>query len=140
MALTLKIVTPGRIVFSNEVDSVVMPTASGEVGILSGHIPLLSVLVPGEVVISRSGQKEGIAVDKGFIRVLGDCVSILTEAAIKVEAIDLSKVAEAEERAKKALEEARTQKSKAIDPVEIEKLEAITRFALVQRLAKNRKL
>ena len=152
MPLTLEIVTPEEKLYLGSADSVVLPTRSGEVGILPGHLPLITMVEPGELVLTNPGPNKALpdghedrdkpgpnelAVDKGFVRVLGDVVSVLTEAAINVEEIDLSKVEEAEERAKKSLEEAR--KKKDIDPAEIEKLEQITRFALAQRLAKGRR-
>jgi len=138
MALTLEIVTPEGKVYSDTVEYVLLPGVEGEVGILPDHVPMLVTINPGEVHVIRSGHKESIAVDKGFARLMSNTVSILTEAAIDVEEIDLSKVEEAKERAEKALEEARTHKE--IDPAEIERLEAITRFALAQKLAKQKKL
>lgn len=138
MSIKLEIVTPERVVFTDRVDSVVLPTVEGEVGILEEHIPLIVMLEPGEVQITLGEERVTIAVDKGFGRVKGDLVSVLTEAAIDVKEIDLSEVHEAEERARKALEAAK--KNKDIDPTEIEKLEAVTRFSLAQKLAKNRRL
>lgn len=137
MPLTLEIVTPDRKVYSRQVDSVVLPTTQGEVGVLPGHLPLLTMLDAGELQAQVEGATELLAVDKGFARVQGDVVSVLTEAAINVESIDLSKVEEARQRAQKALEEARDKRD--IDPAEIEKLEQITRFAIAQKLAKERR-
>lgn len=138
MPLKLEIVTPEGNVYSEEIDYVVLPTLNGEVGILPGHIPLLTMINPGELKVTRAGQEESLAVDKGFARVLGDTVSVLTEAAIKIEHIDIKAVEEAEYRAQKALEEARFRKD--IDPAEIQRLEAIARFSIAQRLSKQRKL
>jgi F-type H+-transporting ATPase subunit epsilon len=137
MAITLEIITPEKRVYRDTVDTVVLPTRQGEIGILPGHIPLLTIIEPGELQVTKAGQLDALAVDKGFARILGDTVSVVTEAAINVEAIDLSAVREAQERAEKALREAREQKD--FDPVEIERLESITRFAIAQQLAKGRK-
>lgn len=138
MALTLEIVTPEGKAFTDVVDYVVLPTLEGEIGILPGHIPLLTMINPGELKIVRSGHEEFLAVDKGFARIMGDTISVLTEAAINIDHINLSTVEEAEAHAQKALEDARNQKD--IDPAEIERLEAITRFSIAQRLSKQRKL
>ncbi|MDR2863878.1 MAG: ATP synthase F1 subunit epsilon [Puniceicoccales bacterium] len=135
MPLTIEIVTPERKVHTSEADSIVLPTASGQVDILPGHIPLTTVLEPGEIIVTNGGVSEKLVVDKGFVRVLGDAVSILTEAAINEEQIDLDLVAEAEQRAKSRLEAVRTHKE--IDPAELEKMEQILRFAAVQRLIKR---
>src|SRR6188768_3139194 len=125
MAFTLEIITPDGKAYENTIDYVVLPTAEGEVGILPGHIPLIAMIVPGELKVTRSGQEEFLAVDKGFVRVMGDVVAVLTEAAINVEEINLSAVEEAESRAKKALEEAHL--LPYVDPYELQRLEAAAR-------------
>ena len=138
MAFSLEIVTPEDQVYSNTIESVALPTAAGEIEVLPGHVPLLSVLEAGELRIIKLGELEVIAVDKGFVKVQGDVVTVLTEAAIDIKDVDLSEVAAAESRAKKALEEA--YKRRDVDPAEIERLEAITRFSVAQRVAKNKYL
>lgn len=138
MALTLEIVTPEGKVYAGTVDHVAIPTLDGEVDILSGHIPLLSIVQPGTLKVGRSGNQETLAVDKGFVRVMSDTVSVLTEAAINIEKIDLSEVENAEARAKEALEDAR--KRNDVDPSKIERLESVVRFSIAQKLAKQKKL
>ena len=118
------------------VDSVVLPTETGEVGILPGHIPLLTRIVPGELQVANEGHIEFIAVDKGFAEVMGDKVSVLAEDAVNVHEIDLQSVEDARKRALEALQEAH---EKGADPAEIEQLEAVARFALAKQLAKARK-
>ena len=137
MSLLLEIVTPESKVYSDEADSVVLPTVEGEMGILPGHIPILTMINPGELMVSSAGKTEHLAVDKGFAQVIGDKVSVLTEGAINIEEIDLDTVEEAQARAEKALAEAETS---TIDPVELEKLETIVRFSLAQKLAKQKRL
>tara|TARA_B100000989_G_scaffold179812_1_gene135074 strand:- start:114 stop:530 length:417 start_codon:yes stop_codon:yes gene_type:complete len=138
MSLKLEIVTPEKRVFEDTVESVVLPTESGEIGVLPGHIPLLTVVQPGNLHVTRAGTNEDLAVDKGFARIMGDTISVLTEAAIHVEEIDVDEVEAAQARAEEALEQAREQKE--IDPAEIEKLEAIVRFSIAQKLIKKKKL
>lgn len=138
MPLYLEIVTPDGIAWkSDSVDAVTLPTRMGEIQILPGHIPLITILNPGEVRVSQGGKIEDLAIDKGYARCMGNTVSILTEAAIEVEDIDLAEVEKAKEMAMKALEEAKARRE--IDPAEIERLEAITRFSLAQLMAKGRK-
>lgn len=135
MSLLLEIVTPEKKVYDEEIDSVVLPTVDGEIGILPGHIPLITLLAPGELIVSREDQTEHLAIDKGLAQILNNKVAVLTEGAIDVEAIDLSLVTEAQNRAEKALEKARKSK---IDPARIEELETIVRFSLAQKLAKEK--
>jgi F0F1-type ATP synthase epsilon subunit len=94
------------------------------------------VIAAGEVIVSLAGKTSRLAVDQGFVRVVSDKVSVVTEAAIDEAKIDLSAIEQAEERARKAVEAARGQKD--IDPVEIAKIEQILRFAAVQRMVKGR--
>ncbi len=136
MPLLLEIVTPERKVFSGEVETVVLPAPQGEIGILPQHIPLLTLMEPGELRITAGGQTTNLAVDKGFIQVLGDKVAVLTEAAIDVQKIDARSVEEARRRAEQALEEAR---QKGEDPAVLEELQTKARFALAQRLAKEKR-
>ena len=140
MPLTLEIVTPEKKVYSETVEQVILPTAQGETGILPGHIPLITKLKAGELRVTKDGQTQYLAVDKGFAEVLGNVVSVLTEAAIEETEIDLSKVAEAEKRAKEALEKAEKAgvSGEDLDAL-VEQFEATARFAIAQKLLKSRR-
>lgn len=135
MSIQLDIVTPERKVYSETVDSVVLPTTSGDVGILPGHVPLVTQIKAGELAITKDGSLDLLAVDIGFAEVIGDTVSVLTEAAIDIEDIDLAAAEEAQKRAEQALKDAEGQN---IDPDELQALEARVRFAMVQQLAKKK--
>jgi F-type H+-transporting ATPase subunit epsilon len=136
MPLQLEIITPDARVHSGEADQVILPTEMGETGILPGHVPLVTKLVAGELRAMHKGKTEAIAVDVGFAKVLGNTVSVLTEAAVDVDEIDLSEVESARARAEAALEEAR---ASGEDPTLIEKYESDLRFAIAQKLAKGRR-
>ena len=137
MPLQLEIVTPEEKVYDESVDSVTLPTVQGEIGILPGHIPLLTSLQPGEIQLISGGKTENLTIDKGFAQILGDKVSVLTEGAINVEQIDLSAIKDARLRAEQALADA---EKFGMDPAEVERLEAIVRFSIAQRLSKQRRL
>jgi F-type H+-transporting ATPase subunit epsilon len=136
MSLTVEIVTPDRRAYEGTADKVTLPTALGSIGILPGHQPITAVISAGEVILTVDGKVTRLAIDKGFVRVVADKVSVVTEAAIDEAKIDLKSVENAEARAREAVEAARNQKD--VDPVEIAKMEQILRFALVQRLVKGR--
>jgi F-type H+-transporting ATPase subunit epsilon len=137
MSLTLDIVTPERKVFSDIVDHVVLPTESGgEIDVLPGHIPLMTMIEPGRLVYFKDGQADSVAIDKGFIEIIGDTVTVITEAAIEVANIDSSVLQAARERAEAALEEAR---KKGEDPEILEQLETQARFTVVQSIVKEMK-
>ncbi|MBC2595521.1 ATP synthase F1 subunit epsilon [Ruficoccus amylovorans] len=136
MPLTLEIVTPEGKAFTGQVDDVVLPTANGDVDILPGHQPLLTIVEPGEVQATMAGGREYLAVDKGFARVQNDVVSVLCEGAINIQEIDLNFVEDARQKAEAALEKARKE---GHDPAQIEKLESVARFAMTQQLVKRKK-
>jgi F-type H+-transporting ATPase subunit epsilon len=136
MSLTVEIVTPDRRAYEGTADKVTLPTALGSIGILPGHQPITAVIAAGEVILTVDGKVTRLAIDKGFVRVVADKVSVVTEAAIDEAKIDLKSVENAEARAREAVEAARNQTD--VDPVEIAKMEQILRFALVQRLVKSR--
>lgn len=135
MPLLLEIVTPEKRVFSEPVEHVVVPTAAGEIDILPGHVPLISILEPGELKLGQGGKLRGLAIDRGFVQILGDKVSILAEGAIDVTSLDLAAIEEARIAAEHALEDAR---KRGEDPALIEELETKARFAVVQKLVKQR--
>lgn len=136
-SLTLEVVTPERTVFRETIDHVVLPTvSSGEIDILPGHIPLMTIIEPGALRFFKDGEPDSIAIDKGFIRVYADTVSVLTEAAIEVEKIDASKADEARRRAEEALAKATEE---GADPAILEELETKARFAVLQKIIADNK-
>ena len=89
MPLQLEIVTPEARIFSDEVDSVVLPGFEGEMGVLPMHAPLVTTLQPGELRFMKAGKETGMAVGEGL--------------AVNADDIDEKAVEEALERAQKAL-------------------------------------
>lgn len=79
--LKLEIVTPEKKVFDETVDSVSVPTANGEIGILPNHAPLISTLKPGILSYSNKGATERLVISGGFVEVNSDKVSILADVA-----------------------------------------------------------
>jgi len=127
MPLTLEIVTPEARVYSESVDTVVIPTVDGEIGVLPGHIPLLTQLGAGELRATKGGKTELLVVGGGFAQVSGQKVSILADRAIEEEKIDEHAVEAAMQRAEDALKN-----KESIAPAEIERLEGVVRFAVAQ--------
>ncbi len=105
MKLKLEIVTAQKVVFSDEVDSITLPTTSGEVTILPQHENLVSQIGTGEMRIKKQGKEIPFALTGGFLEVAGDSVTVLAEHAIAADDIQIAKAKEAQERAKKRLED-----------------------------------
>jgi len=115
MAFKLEIVTPEARIFpvkdadghidSVEVDSVVLPSSEGEIGILTNHAPLVTLLKPGLLHYVKNGRTEEFAVGKGLVEVTGSYVRILTDMAMQESGIDEASVQAALEKAQSRLKE-----------------------------------
>ena len=104
MPLLLEIVTPERLAYSGEVDSVQLPGSEGELGVLPHHAPLVSTLGVGELRIRKGGTEESFAIVGGFLQVRPDKVVVMAETADLASDIDLEKAQEARREAERALE------------------------------------
>lgn len=134
MPLTLEIVTPEARVYSETVDSVVIPTVEGEVGILPGHIPLMAQVGAGELRATKGNVTQLLIVGDGFAQVTAEKVSILADSAIEEAKIDENAVADAMKRAEDAL-----RGKESLTPAEIERLEGVVRFSVAQLGVKRRR-
>ena len=112
-----------------------MPTANGKIDILPHHVPVIDKLIAGDLKVEKNGTVEYLAVSSGFVEVYSEKVSILTDEALKINEQDDSKIEEAVKRAQEALSEG---KKSNLDLAAIQKLEAATRFALAQQIAKGK--
>jgi F-type H+-transporting ATPase subunit epsilon len=132
MSLTLEIVTPEARVYSDTIDTVVIPTVEGEVGILPGHIPLLAQMEYGELRVTKGTTTQWLAVGGGFAQVSGDKVSILAERAISEDKIDENAVEAAMKRAEATIKETAN-----MDPNQFEHLQEMVRFSGTQLALKR---
>ena len=131
--LHLEVITPEKVVVSQEVDTVVAPGTEGEFGVLPSHINFLSGIVPGELRFSSGDKKEYLAVTTGFAEVLSDRVSVLVETAEKSREIDIERAQEAIERAKQRLA-----KDRASEDIDFIRAEAALERAISRiKVAKN---
>jgi F-type H+-transporting ATPase subunit epsilon len=81
--LKISVISPESVLFEGEADSVVAPAYDGEVGILTGHAPMMAVLGNGELRLGNPGSKR-FNVEGGFLQVLNDEVRVVTERAAAV--------------------------------------------------------
>ncbi len=103
--LRLEIVTPEAKTFSEEVDMITLPAVDGEMGIYPNHVPLMTQVVAGEVIVRKGAEEQFLAIGDGFVKITGDHVAILTDMAIRAENIDEGKAEEARKRAEARLSE-----------------------------------
>jgi len=105
-SIHLEIVTPDHQVVRESVVAVSVPGREGELGILPGHAPLLSLLKSGNLSYNHEGITHYVAVNWGFVEVLPDRVIILAETAERAEEIDVARAQRARQRAEERLKKA----------------------------------
>lgn len=104
--LRLEVVTPDKMVISQDVDYVGAPGIAGEFGVLPGHIPFLSALGVGSLSYKLGGKNHFVFVAGGFAEVSPGKVTVLAEVAERPEDIDVDRAKRAEERARQRLAKA----------------------------------
>jgi F-type H+-transporting ATPase subunit epsilon len=132
--LHLEVVTPERVVVSEDVDSVVAPGSMGEFGVLPGHVPFLTSLVPGELRFNSGSRVERLAVTTGFVEVSDNKVSVLVDAAERAAEIDIERARKALERARQRLAMERGKKDIDFLRAEIALKRAIARLKVAQKV------
>lgn len=125
MNFKLKLIAPDGVKYEEEATEVTLPTADGQITILPNHMPLISLLKPGEIIIKNGTKEHNLATEGGVVEVTNNLVKILADTAEDAESLDELKIVEA----KKAAEQA---KANAKDDVEYTDAAA----ALEKQLAK----
>lgn len=102
-SLLLRIITPDRVFYENDVKMVEFNTTEGEIGVLPGHIPLTVIIKPGILYITETEGDKVAALHSGFAEILPDRVTILAEIIEWREEIDERRAEVARERAEERL-------------------------------------
>src|SRR6266480_6501236 len=100
--LRLEIVTTERIAYAEDVEMVTLPGSEGELGVYPKHVPVLTILKPGEVRVVKDKRATSLAVGEGFIEITPERVSILTDMALEAQVIDEAAAEKAVARAQAA--------------------------------------
>lgn len=132
MSILVDIVTPERRLLLEEFDMVTIPGIDGQMGILRGHVPLLTTLDIGEIVLHAANDSQFIAVSGGVVEVRPEKVTIMADTAEQADEIDI-------ERAQAAMETARTSLSEAGPQRDPNALAALRRGNLRLRVARRRR-
>jgi len=130
--LRLEIVTPETTAYSEDVEMVTLPGSEGELGVYPKHVPVLTILKPGEVRVVKDKRATSLAVGEGFIEITPDRVSVLTDMALEAQVIDESAAEKAVARAQAAMKEDHTAE-------EVAAIQASLQKALAQLHVKRRR-
>jgi F-type H+-transporting ATPase subunit epsilon len=103
--LKLEIVTPQAVVVSEDVEMVTLPGVDGQMGVYPQHMRLITQIVPGEIIVTKDGVEQSLAVGEGLVDVSADRVAVVTDMAIPADHIDEAQVEAARARAAARLRE-----------------------------------
>lgn len=104
--LKLEIITPEAVVYSEDVEMVLIPAELGEMGVYPMHVPVMTRINPGELVVTRGSEKIHLAVGEGFAEITQTKVCVLADMALEEKHIDESAAEAAVERARARIEAA----------------------------------
>ena len=118
--IKLDIVTPERVVYSEDIEMLVATAIDGDIGILPGHTPLVTGLVPCVLKVDKGGEKIHISVSDGFMDVKPEEINVVVRTAEFPEEIDIERAKEAKERAEERLkkQDDKTNQAKANSALE----------------------
>ena len=134
-SLTLRVITPERIVLDEVVDTVVVPATDGLTGILPKHARMVVALDAGDLKYRGGGAEQHLFVAGGFAEVANDTVRVITEASERPTDIDVERAQQAAERARERLHE---RQRGGDEPIDVLRAEASLRRAMVRlRLSKR---
>ncbi len=131
--LHFQLITPDRVLYEGDAESVSLPTPQGEITVLPHHIPLISIVVPGSILVRGKGEEHVFAVSRGVVEIDGQSLRILADTADRADELQ----EEAIEKAKQ--EAARLQKEKRDDVEGFAEASAIMERELAKLAALRRK-
>ncbi len=99
----LEIITPEKVILKEEIDSVTIPTVTGEITVLPNHINLLTQIIPGEMIVKINRKNNHLAITGGFLQINHNNLTLLANYAIRSEEIDIEKAIAAQKRAEEIL-------------------------------------
>ena len=105
--IRVDLITPDGSTFTGDVDSISLPTPDGEITVLPHHIPLITIVIPGTVMIRQGKEEQILAVSQGVIEVDGKTIRVLTDTADRAEELQEVAVEAAKSRAETLVAERR---------------------------------
>jgi len=132
-SLTLRVITPDRIVLDTTAEVVRLPAVDGSLGVLWNHAPMVAALDMGVMSYRADGADRPLFVSGGFVEVRDNTVRVVSEAGERPEEIDVERARAAEQRARQRLEEWRH----GTEPVDLLRAELALRRAIFRLRARG---
>ena len=101
--MQLEIVTPEKIIYTGDVDEIIVNTADGEIAVLPHHVNLFTKVLPGELIIKVGGKSQFLAITGGFLEVSSNKITLLADYAVRADEIEVEKALAAQKRAEEIL-------------------------------------
>ena len=135
-ALTLRVITPEKIVIDTTASAVTFPALDGGMGVLPRHAPMVAALDAGQLAFEMDGERQEMFISGGFAEVRDNTVRVVTEASEPASDIDVDRAAGAAERARERLRAGKAQADG--EPFDFLRAEAALRRALMRKLVADR--
>nr|YP_008145464.1 ATP synthase CF1 epsilon subunit [Phaeocystis globosa]AGO44926.1 ATP synthase CF1 epsilon subunit [Phaeocystis globosa]QRN73535.1 CF1 subunit epsilon [Phaeocystis globosa]QRN73643.1 CF1 subunit epsilon [Phaeocystis globosa]QRN73751.1 CF1 subunit epsilon [Phaeocystis globosa]QRN73859.1 CF1 subunit epsilon [Phaeocystis globosa] len=132
MSLNVRVITPDKVVWDADTEELILPSSTGQLGILTGHAPLLTALDIGVMRLKTGSKWTSIVLMEGFAEVEKDTVTVLCNGAEEADSIDATTAQADLEKTILLVEEAATKKEKIEATIELRKCKA-----RIQALAKS---
>jgi len=131
----LKLIAPDGVKYEAEAEAVILPTPQGQIEILPNHMPLVSLLSAGEIVIKNGPDEHFLATEGGIVEIANNLVKILADTANEASTLDELKIAEAKKAAGERLANAKDEVEFADAAAHLEK--QITMMKLAEKRKKK---
>jgi F-type H+-transporting ATPase subunit epsilon len=133
--MQLEIVTPEKIIYTGDVDEIVINTADGEIAVLPHHVNLMTKVLPGEMTLKIGNKTQHMAITGGFLEISNNKITLLADYAVEAEEIQVSKALEAQKRAEDVLK----RKESGLNAQDLANAQAeLTKAILELKVAKRR--
>ncbi len=137
--IQVDIITPDETVYSGPAQAVTLPTVDGEITVLGGHVPLITVLGSGSMVIRLEGEEKLFAVSRGVVEVTGTHLKVLADIADRADTLEEATIEQARARAEELRDQRRGDSEAFADATALLERE-LARLSAVRRLkSRNRR-
>ena len=117
----IQITTPEKVVLNEDIDSVTIPTTTGEITILPHHIPLVSQIAPGILIMKKGGKEEDFVIQGGFVQITDKEILILADYAVAGKDVSVAQAEDAKKRAERAMKEKANDRDFALAELEFKR-------------------
>jgi len=124
MSLNVRVITPDKVVWDAAAEEIILPSSTGQLGILADHAPLLTALDIGVMRLKNDGNWTSIVLMEGFSEVENNKVTILCNGAEEASSINKTAAQEELERVTLLVDQAETKKEKIEATIELRKSKA----------------